>query len=234
MTHADPDGPAALRRRIAAAARDLFAERGYEQTTVDAIAERAGVGRRTVFRHFRSKDDAIFPDHDAIEEQIMAAMSANDGQSPLRAVCAGALIIFRSYVDDPVIAVQRYRVTRSEPALRARETASVARYTRAFSRHLVGRYSSAPGPCGSAVRLRADVAAAAIAAAHNQVLREWLAGGGVGDPMPALEAALGWVISLFEGPANPAADGGPERGRLLVILPDQDKPLDGFRSRPVH
>jgi AcrR family transcriptional regulator len=233
------DGPAAMRRRIATAARDLFAARGYEQTTVDANAERAGVGRRTVFRHFRSKDDAIFPDHDAIEQQVVATMLAADTESPMRAVCAGARVVFQSYVAEPVISVERYRVARSEPALRAREASGVTRYTRAFSRHLVLRYSSELDLPDSAIRLRADVAASALVAAHNQVLREWLVSGGVGDPLPALDAAFEWVISRFErtvdGTASAqssAASGRPgEGGRLLVAVLGQDESADAVLAR---
>jgi AcrR family transcriptional regulator len=39
----------ATRRTIVAAASDLFVEKGYAATTIDAVAERAGVGRKTVF-----------------------------------------------------------------------------------------------------------------------------------------------------------------------------------------
>src|SRR5690242_7289440 len=53
-----------MRRELAAAAMELFATKGYEATTVDEIARAAGVARRTFFRHFRSKEEAIFPDHD--------------------------------------------------------------------------------------------------------------------------------------------------------------------------
>ena len=56
--------------RLAQAAFDLFNERGYEQTTVDDIAERAGLGRATFFRHYRAKEDVIFPDHDRLLEQV--------------------------------------------------------------------------------------------------------------------------------------------------------------------
>ena len=43
-----------VRDRLAQAAFELFSERGYEQTTVDDITERAGLGRTTFFRHYRS------------------------------------------------------------------------------------------------------------------------------------------------------------------------------------
>jgi hypothetical protein len=49
------------RERLAVAAFALFDERGYEQTTVEDITERAGLGRTTFFRYYRSKDDVISP-----------------------------------------------------------------------------------------------------------------------------------------------------------------------------
>ncbi|WP_020661297.1 TetR/AcrR family transcriptional regulator [Amycolatopsis benzoatilytica] len=48
------------RLRLVAAALDLFAERGYENTTVIEIAERAGLTKSTFFRHFRDKREVLF------------------------------------------------------------------------------------------------------------------------------------------------------------------------------
>src|SRR3954464_10166332 len=103
-------GAGDVRDRIPAAARDLFASQGYERTTVEAIAERAGVSRRTFFRHFRSKDDAIFPDHQRIAAEAAAPPAALGDPPPVRAVCAGARVVFRSYLDDPAVSVQRYHL----------------------------------------------------------------------------------------------------------------------------
>src|SRR5512143_2605832 len=104
-----------VKLRIATAARDLFASQGYERTTVEAIAERAGVARRTFFRHFRSKDDAIFLDHGRIAALTEAHLDALDDVPPLVAVASGVRMVFRSYVDDPEVSVERYRLTRSFP-----------------------------------------------------------------------------------------------------------------------
>ncbi len=98
------------RDRIAAAARDLFASDGYDRTTVDAIAERAGVARRTFFRHFRSKDDVIFPDHERLAVAVQAHLEALGSVPPVRAVCSAARLVFLSYVDDPAVSVHRYRL----------------------------------------------------------------------------------------------------------------------------
>lgn len=65
-----------MRRELAAAAMELFATKGYEATTVDEIAGAAGVARRTFFRHFRSKEEAIFPDHDDTLVRAEAVLNA--------------------------------------------------------------------------------------------------------------------------------------------------------------
>jgi len=57
------------RARIADAALDLFVSRGYTETTIDQIAEAAGVSRRTVFRHFATKQAILF-DHLAVRRDF--------------------------------------------------------------------------------------------------------------------------------------------------------------------
>src|SRR6516165_1565282 len=48
-----------VRDAIWTAAIDLFAEKGFEETTIDDIAAAAGTSRRTFFRHFESKRDLM-------------------------------------------------------------------------------------------------------------------------------------------------------------------------------
>ena len=64
------------RERLAGAALTLFEDRGYDDTTVDDIAERAGVGRSTFFRHHRSKEDAVFPDHEDLLRRTTSLVHA--------------------------------------------------------------------------------------------------------------------------------------------------------------
>jgi AcrR family transcriptional regulator len=200
------------RARIAAAAFELFAAKGFDSTTVDAVAERAGIARRTFFRYFRSKDDVIFPDHDALLRAVTQQLATQTG-SPVEALCSGVRLVLRSYVDDRQVSVQRYRLTRSVDALRDRELASVRRYERAFSRYIRERLAGTFEPADAA--LRADVVAAIVVAAHNAVLREWLRAGGEYDPANDLDGALTWVTRTFGptlgGPAGP--DAGRDAGR---------------------
>jgi AcrR family transcriptional regulator len=57
------------RARIAQAALDLFVRQGYVETTIDEIAQAAGVSRRTVFRHFATKQAILF-DHLAVRRDF--------------------------------------------------------------------------------------------------------------------------------------------------------------------
>jgi AcrR family transcriptional regulator len=222
--------PPGTRARIAAAAFELFAAQGYDNTTVDAIAERAGIARRTFFRYFRSKDDVIFPDHDNLLAEVRRYLAAIGDVPPVDAVCGGVRLVFRGYVTDAAVSVQRYRLTRSVVPLRDREIASVRRYERAFSKYLHGRYESMGE---DAAALRADVIAAAVVAAHNAVLRDWLRAGGTTDPFPALEQAFTWVAQTFaQGPTPPRVRpaGEDEPGAAADTESDDDVVVAVFRA----
>src|ERR1700759_276490 len=54
------------RERPETAALDLFAENGYEETTIAQIAERAGLNRATFFRHFADKREVLFGGEDVL------------------------------------------------------------------------------------------------------------------------------------------------------------------------
>src|ERR1700674_3018892 len=69
------------RRAIQDAALDLFAERGFEETTVDEIADRAEVSKGTFFRYFGSKGEVIFRSdgYQEEEESLRQAIAARPG-----------------------------------------------------------------------------------------------------------------------------------------------------------
>ena len=202
-----------------AAAFELFAADGYEATTVEAITGRAGVARRTFFRYFRSKDDVIFPDHElllALAEERLATLGR---RAPVAAVCEATTLVFEHYVATPERSLERYRLTRMVPALRAREIASVHAYHRSFTRYLTGRFTAGTTD-GSAVpdaALRAEVAAGAVIAAHNHVLREWLRRGGEGPALPALAEAFDYVTSTFDKAAR-RGNGRAAAGEAVVVV----------------
>jgi TetR/AcrR family transcriptional regulator, regulator of mycofactocin system len=68
--------PSTTRSDLERLALDLFVSRGFEQTTVDDIATRAGIGRRTFFRYFASKNDVPWGDFDQNMNRMRALLAA--------------------------------------------------------------------------------------------------------------------------------------------------------------
>jgi AcrR family transcriptional regulator len=86
MARWDPDS----RGRLREAAMELFAERGYENTTVAQIAERAGVTERTFFRHYADKREVLFSGSEVLEEKMVEAVAgAPKSATPMEAVTVG-------------------------------------------------------------------------------------------------------------------------------------------------
>ncbi|MEU9619041.1 TetR family transcriptional regulator [Streptomyces sp. NPDC087228] len=207
-----------MREVLAQAAFQLFLERGFEQTTVDDIVARAGVGRRSFFRYFPSKEDAVFPDHERCLADMTAFLAAVGDAEPVDAVCDAARLVLRMYSANPEFSVQRYRLTREVPGLRTYELSVVRRYEQTLAGYLRGRY----GGSGDGA-LRAEVIAASVVAAHNNGLRTWLRSGGEGDAEAAVDHALGLVRQTW----GSAAAGGapPPEGDVVVMVAAKGAPM---------
>jgi AcrR family transcriptional regulator len=108
--------------RLVAAALELFAERGYDLTTVADVAERAGVTERTFFRYFTDKREVLFGAGQAWEDQIIAGIEdADPSLAPLDVVAAG-LVAGASLLDERrAFAVRRAAVLAATPSLQERE-----------------------------------------------------------------------------------------------------------------
>src|ERR1700733_12926965 len=77
------------RGRLAEAALALFGERGFDQTTVAEIAERAGLTKRTFFRYFADKREVLFLGAQGLKELFLTAVAAApESAAPLDAVAA--------------------------------------------------------------------------------------------------------------------------------------------------
>ncbi|GLU48631.1 TetR/AcrR family transcriptional regulator [Nocardiopsis ansamitocini] len=206
-------------RGVVGAALRLFAEHGFEATTMDDIAVAAGVSRSTLFRRFGSKDDVLFADQDELVEEI-GALLTESGEEPVAAVCAAARMVLRGYTTDPDVALARYQLVRAHTGLRDREIAMSARYQALFTQHL------SRGHTDARTLLAAEVLAAAVIAAHNHVLRGWLRTPGETGAAVAqrLEEALSFVTEELAGSLRAAASGrsrpsGPEGAVLVAVYP---------------
>jgi len=78
------------RQRLVVAALHLFAEQGYDDTTVAQIAERAGLTRSTFHRHFGDKREILTAGHKTLSRLLADGIDAAPAEAtPMRAVAAG-------------------------------------------------------------------------------------------------------------------------------------------------
>ena len=134
---------------------ELYGERGFEQTTVAEIAERAGLTERTFFRHFADKREVLFGGSDAVRDALVEAVAgAPEPASPLAAVGAG-LMAFAEVLETErgrTFARRRQRIISSNDELRERELIKLATWATALADALRRR-----GVDEAAARLAAEV-----------------------------------------------------------------------------
>lgn len=195
------------RERMVEAAFALFDEQGYDATTVEQIVDRAGVSRSTFFRAFGSKEDVIFPRHDDLHARMDARLATGTRDTYLLAVTEAARLVLEQYLAEGPLARSRYGLTRSVPALRDREIASMLGYQRLFREH-VRRWLD-----GDDVDLHAELLAAAVVTAHNVVLRRWLRGEAA-DPRTEFDEAMRRVAAM----AGAWSGSDPEGSTTVVVL----------------
>ncbi|MFZ2045839.1 MAG: TetR family transcriptional regulator, partial [Trebonia sp.] len=80
----------------------LFAARGFEQTTVDEIAAAAGIGRRTFFRYFPSKNDVPWGAFEVELDRMRVRLKACPPEVPLMDAIRLALIDFNRVAPEQV------------------------------------------------------------------------------------------------------------------------------------
>ncbi|MFD6288623.1 TetR family transcriptional regulator [Streptomyces sp. NPDC060205] len=126
--------------RLREAALSLYLERGFEQTMVADIAERAGVTARTFFRHFADKREVLFDDSSALEEKSLAVLTeVPDTASALDAVAAVLDTVARMVGSDRELARKRQAVIMANADLRERELIKLTSLSAALAARLRDR-----------------------------------------------------------------------------------------------
>jgi mycofactocin system transcriptional regulator len=172
QTAVTPDAREDTRARIESAALDLFTAQGFEDVTIDEIAEAAGISRRTFFRYVGAKADAVWGDFDAHVLRLQALLaSAADDQSVLASICA-AYVEVNDYAEaDLPMLRQRMRLILTEPALQAHSQVRYAGVDRVVAAHVARRTGTAPDA------LVPRLVATSTRAAATTAFEVWLADG---------------------------------------------------------
>jgi AcrR family transcriptional regulator len=114
--------------RLAQAALDLYAERGFEQTTAAEIAGRAGLTERTFFRHYADKREVLFAGSNLLQEPMVAAVENAPGSSaPIDAIADGLLAGAAVLEPRRPFSRKRQTVIAANPELQERELIKHAR-----------------------------------------------------------------------------------------------------------
>jgi AcrR family transcriptional regulator len=209
--------PSAARTLVVAAALELFEGQGFEATSVEQIAQAAGVSRSTFFRQFGGKEDVVFADHEVLLDELREWL-AKGNRDPWVAVCQASERVFRHFAADPEVARRRYRVVRQVPALREREIVTVFRYERLFDDYL---RTSVPG----LDPLDAVSFAASVTAVHNHVLRRLLRGSRVRPAV--LTAAFDDVLRRYG--VHPAGADAARDDVVVAVFPRRMPPAEVTR-----
>jgi AcrR family transcriptional regulator len=131
------------RRRLTRAAQRLFAEQGFDRTSVDEIAAAAGVSRRTFFHYFDSKEDVILSRGAEFERALLEAIRTAPPEEPLLRVAEQAMIAaLASFDPDEARLIEQLK--RDTPAFGARDHGKYERLERAIAGALAERSGTAP------------------------------------------------------------------------------------------
>jgi AcrR family transcriptional regulator len=147
------------RETIARVALELFAEHGYEETTLADIADAADVSKRTIFAYFESKEDILFCDEPTIYEQLKDKLE----HRPAGATTVDALRGFLTTMSWDEHAKLRKKIISADEGLRLSERARSARIEPLIVESIARDLGAEPGD------VRPPLVAAAITAAFMTV-----------------------------------------------------------------
>lgn len=102
-------------------ATQLFLDQGFDGTTMDQVADHAGISRRTLFRYFPSKVDLVFPAQDERLAYFRGRLNADPTMPSRMAVRSACLDIARVYTDASGDVLAQHTIVMSSPALIAAE-----------------------------------------------------------------------------------------------------------------
>jgi AcrR family transcriptional regulator len=195
MPRWEPDGV----ERLRAAAFELFAERGFERTTVAEIAQRAGLTQRTFFNHFADKREVLFGLSAEFERVVLGEIAGGpDAVAPLDAVVrALQTAADRLFEERRAAVTRRQAIVDANPELQERELSKQAALTDAIAAALQAR------------GLDADTAlltASAGMLVQQTAVRRWTQPGESRSLRELLSEAMHSLrTTIGEGPGRPVA-----------------------------
>ena len=136
------------RGRLAKAAMALYADHGFEQTTVAEIASQAGLTERTFFRHFADKREVLFYGMEMARGLLVEAVAAAPASAaPVDVVSAAFVAFTEMLAENPQRARLRDAIVSAHADLRERELIKLGEFAAAVAGALRDR--GVPEPAAS-------------------------------------------------------------------------------------
>lgn len=130
---------------IEQAAFRLFAEQGFASTTLEAIAQEVGVGRRTLFRYYRSKNDIPWGQFDRTLAGFREILDQQPSDLPLWEAVHRAVVAFNRFPEDASPSHRdRMRLILTTPELQAHSVLRYAEWRRVIAEYVARRTGCAP------------------------------------------------------------------------------------------
>jgi TetR/AcrR family transcriptional regulator, regulator of mycofactocin system len=161
--------PVTSRAALERLAFELFARRGFDQTTIDDIAAAVGIGRRTFFRYFASKNDLVWGDFEEHLLQLRKLLDESDPGVPMMDALRRAVVEFNRF--DPREVPwhrQRMELILRVPTLQADATLRYASWRMVIAEFVAARIGLAPS--AMVPRLTGHVLLGAAVAAYEHWL----------------------------------------------------------------
>ena len=199
---------ARARAEIADAALRLFYERGFVGVTVDEIVGAAGVSRRTFFRYFETKEDALLADYPELNDRLTAALAASEDQDTIEAIRGGMHQMADWYIERSDVVLARSKVIRETAiSLGARNLEFLTQWEGAVADAIAAQVGSDPGD------LVPRTSAAIVVAAFRAALTQWVRSSCGADLHALIDQALDLVEHGLEAPLSNTADQPPTSRR---------------------
>lgn len=210
----------------------LFLERGFERTTIDDIVGAAGIGRRTFFRYFRSKNDLPWGDFDHLLEAMRSHLEAIDRDLPLVEALQQAVIEFNRFPEDELhYHRDRMRLLLSVPALQAHSALRYASWRQVIAEYVAERSGEQPD---SLIPQTIGWACLGLCLASYE---QWLEHEDadllalLGRSFTAAESVFGLAELPGAGNAGSSAAGSSAAGSSAAGSPAAETPRDGAGAR---
>ncbi|HVA73338.1 MAG TPA: TetR family transcriptional regulator [Acidimicrobiales bacterium] len=160
---------ARARAEIADAALRLFLDRGFEGVTVEEIVSAAGVSRRTFFRYFETKEDALLADYPELSARLTEALEFSDQDDAVAGIRAGLHRMADWYIERSEAVLARSKVIRETSMnVAARNLEFLTQWERGVAHAVANQLGMDAG------ELTPRTAAAVIVGAFRAALTQWV------------------------------------------------------------